>query len=45
MRQPGSPSIRWVDAGPTKTSSAAFKAKRAAHYDEFRVLQVGLLKT
>ncbi|CAK9085146.1 unnamed protein product [Durusdinium trenchii] len=42
-RQPASPaaSIRWADAGSPakKTSSAAFKAKRAAHYDEFRVLQ------
>mmetsp|Transcript_23156 Transcript_23156/g.41850 ORF Transcript_23156/g.41850 Transcript_23156/m.41850 type:complete len:180 (+) Transcript_23156:27-566(+) len=32
--------VSWADAtGSEKKSSAAFKAKRAAHYDEFKVMQ------
>mmetsp|Transcript_41168 Transcript_41168/g.65244 ORF Transcript_41168/g.65244 Transcript_41168/m.65244 type:complete len:175 (-) Transcript_41168:43-567(-) len=39
-RQPSTPaSVRWANTGPSKTSSDAFKAKRAAHYNEFRMLQ------
>lgn len=39
-RQPSTPaSVRFANTGPTKTSSDAFKAKRAAHYNEFRMLQ------
>ncbi|CAE7331158.1 unnamed protein product [Symbiodinium natans] len=32
-------SVAFTEGGTPKTSSEAFKAKRAAHYNEFRVLQ------
>mmetsp|Transcript_2558 Transcript_2558/g.4365 ORF Transcript_2558/g.4365 Transcript_2558/m.4365 type:complete len:188 (+) Transcript_2558:47-610(+) len=32
-------SVAFTEGGTPKVSSEAFKAKRAAHYDEFRVLQ------